>query len=377
MNIPNLDPDYCIEKQIFRHNRKNNAIYLTVAFAVFIALLSLPFIYVDIVVHGVGIVRPITEKVELKSPIAETIAQVIAQEGQSLNRGDTILMLNTATVDASLFNLRSLLANLSNQIADLQGLCSQKPTTFRNEKRQQEYFLFQRQKEELNHNIDVANSKLKRNEPLFRSRVIPQDEFENYRNEKQRVERELKTLCESQLGIWKSDLNELNRQQQESIANIRKLELERSHYTLTAPVHGTLEQFSGLYPGGQVYSGQPIGVISPDSTLIVECFLLPKDIGFVHTSMKVSVLVEAFDYNQWGKLSGRVSDISSDYVLLNETPFYKVKCHIERPFLTLRNGKKGLLRKGMTVQIRFLLNRRSLFHLIYEKMDDWANPQNK
>jgi HlyD family secretion protein len=93
--------------------------------------------------------------------------------------------------------------------------------------------------------------------------------------------------------------------------------------------------------------------------------------------MKVNVLVEAFDYNQWGKLNGLVSDISSDFVLLNETPFFKVKCCIDRPFLTLKNGKKGFLKKGMTVQTRFLVNRRSLFQLIYEKMDDWANPLNK
>ncbi|MCX6309414.1 MAG: secretion protein HlyD, partial [Bacteroidia bacterium] len=71
-----------------------------------------------------------------------------------------------------------------------------------------------------------------------------------------------------------------------------------------------------------------------------------------------------------------ISDISSDFILLNETPLYKVKCRIEKPFLTLRNGKKGLLKKGMTVQTRFLVNRRSLLHLMYEKMDDWANPLN-
>jgi hypothetical protein len=65
MNLPELDPDYCLEKQIFRHSRKSNTIYLIVALAVFAALLSLPFLYVDIVVHGVGVVRPIAEKVEL------------------------------------------------------------------------------------------------------------------------------------------------------------------------------------------------------------------------------------------------------------------------------------------------------------------------
>lgn len=377
MNIPELDPDYCIEKQIFRHSRKSHVIYLTALVAVFVALLSLPFLYVDIVVHGVGVVRPISEKVALKSPVAETIVQVFAQEGSSLKKGDTILLLNTTSVDASLSNQRSLLKNMDDQLADLQNLSSQYSTSFRSENRKQEQLLFQRQKEELVLSIEAADKKLKRNEPLFRSGVIPQDEFENYQHEKLRLERELKTLTESRMSVWKSDLNELRKQREESIALLRKLEQERQLHVVTSPVQGSLEECSGLYPGGRLYSGQTIGVVSPDSTLVVECYLQPKDIGFLHLSMKVSILVEAFDYNQWGKLNGQVSDISSDYILQNETPFYKVKCRIERPFLALRNGKMGYLKKGMTVQTRFMVNRRSLFHLIYEKMDDWANPLNR
>lgn len=377
MNIPELDPEYCIEKQIFRHSRKSHVIYLTALSAVFVALLSLPFLYVDIVVHGVGVVRSISEKVELKSPVAETIVQVLAQEGSSLQKGDTILLLNTTSVDASLSNQRNLLENIENQLADLQALSSQHAITFQTDKRQQEQLLFQRQKEELILSIEAADKKLKRNEPLFRSGVIPQDEFENYQHEKLRFERALKTLTENRLSLWKSDLNELRRQREESLALLRKLEQERQQHVVTAPVQGSLEQCAGLYPGGRLYSGQTIGVISPDSTLVVECYLQPKDIGFLHLSMKVSVLVEAFDYNQWGKLNGQVSDISSDFILQNETPFYKVKCRIERPFLALRNGKRGYLKKGMTVQTRFMVNRRSLFHLIYEKMDDWANPLNR
>lgn len=377
MNLPELDPDYCIEKQIFRHSRKSNVIYMTAALAVFAGLLALPFLYVDIVVSGVGVVRPITEKVELKAAAAESIVQVYVHEGSSLQKGDTILQLNTASVDASLANQRNLLDNLSKQLDDLQALCCNGALKFRTDKRQQEYELFTRQKEETQLSIEAADRKLKRNEPLFRTGVIPQDEFENFQHEKLRFERELKTLIENRLSLWKSDLNELQRLHNEALAVLHRLEQERSQLVVTAPVQGTLEQFSGLYAGGRVYNGQPLGIISPDSTLVVECYLQPKDIGFLHLSMRVNVLVEAFDYNQWGKLSGLVSDISSDFVLMDKTPCYKVKCQLEKPFLALHNGKKGYLKKGMTVQTRFLVNRRSLFHLIYEKMDDWANPLNK
>jgi len=32
------------------------------------------------------------------------------------------------------------------------------------------------------------------------------------------------------------------------------------------------------------------------------------------------------------------------------------------------------LKKGMSVSARFRITRRSLFDLLYQKMDDWVNP---
>ena len=33
--------------------------------------------------------------------------------------------------------------------------------------------------------------------------------------------------------------------------------------------------------------------------------------------------------------------------------------------------------KGMTLNARFLLTERTLFDLLYDKVDDWLNPSNK
>jgi HlyD family secretion protein len=42
--------------------------------------------------------------------------------------------------------------------------------------------------------------------------------------------------------------------------------------------------------------------------------------------------------------------------------------------LTLRNGRRGDLKKGMNVVAHFMLTRRSLFDLLYQKIDQWINP---
>jgi hypothetical protein len=92
--------------------------------------------------------------------------------------------------------------------------------------------------------------------------------------------------------------------------------------------------------------------------------------------MPVNVQVESFNYNEWGTISGKVREISSDFYFDSgsQKSYYKVKCELSRDFLTLKNGREGHLKKGMTVHAHFVLTRRSLFDLLYQKIDHWINP---
>jgi len=42
-------------------------------------------------------------------------------------------------------------------------------------------------------------------------------------------------------------------------------------------------------------------------------------------------------------------------------------CSLGQKFLELKNGYPGKLNKGMTLQARFVVTRRSLWQLIYDK----------
>ena len=71
-----------------------------------------------------------------------------------------------------------------------------------------------------------------------------------------------------------------------------------------------------------------------------------------------------------------MTEISSDFLTDSQgNSFYKVKCQMERNYLMLKSGQKGILKKGMTVSAHFMITRRSLFDLLYQKIDDWANPK--
>lgn len=135
-----------------------------------------------------------------------------------------------------------------------------------------------------------------------------------------------------------------------------------------------MSQLAGRYPGSYVQPGEVLGVISPDSNLLVECYVSPKDIGLLRPGMTARMQVDAFDYNQWGLVQAKIAEVSNDVVVINEQPVFKVRCQLAQHFLTLKEGYKGYLKKGMTLRARFVVTERSLFDLLYDNADDWLNP---
>lgn len=108
---------------------------------------------------------------------------------------------------------------------------------------------------------------------------------------------------------------------------------------------------------------------------MVECYVAPADIGYIQTFQDVNFQLDAFNYQQWGLLHGKVTYILPDIVQINEQPFFRVRCLLDKHYLELPNGYRGNLKKGMTTTARFYLTRRSLWQLLFDKIDNWMNPK--
>jgi HlyD family secretion protein len=54
--------------------------------------------------------------------------------------------------------------------------------------------------------------------------------------------------------------------------------------------------------------------------------------------------------------------------------FFRVECLPEKTWMSLRNGIRADLKKGMNFNARIILTRRSLFNLLFDKVDKWMNP---
>lgn len=376
MLLPNEWIENSIETYIYQRTTRSQIIYWVVLLAVTATLIALPFVYVDISIQGNGIVRPVAEKAEVVSSVTEFVDSVYVREGEQIRKGDIILRLRTNDADNKIYYQTNLLHDYQSQIADLSILAKGEcPQFFHSAVRKQEYAYFNKRKQELETMELQAKKEFDRNKLLYEKKVISEEEYDGYYFKWQNQLNELSSLTQSQLNTWQSDLNSYQNTYNEINTTLKQELKSKDMYIVRSPVDGTVDQFSGIYRGSAIQAGQSLAVISPDSTLCLEVYVSPRDIGFMNIGMPVRTQVESFNYNEWGSIPGEVTEISSDYLTDKQgNIFYKVKCRLERDYLELKNGKRGMLKKGMSVSAHFMVTRRSLFDLLYQSMDKWMNP---
>ncbi|MGD2033542.1 MAG: HlyD family efflux transporter periplasmic adaptor subunit [Bacteroidales bacterium] len=363
-----------VEISLHQNTIKTKSIYLIIVFLVLTILLLLPILKVSLSVQGRGIIRPMTEKAEIKALQSELITSVLIAEGQFVERGDTLIILRQDIMQSKFLFLRQELFKYQLFINDLDQLTKQDRTMLRSSIYLGQFKTYKNKLREIESKIIKAKNEVKRNKGLFEKEIIAQKEFDDLRFNLNQLEQEKSIFESNQVAHWKADLEKYKTNVNDLKKQIAELEKQKQFYIITAPVSGTIEEFSGIYVGSMLQAGQTIAIISPESDKIAEVYVSAKDIGYLCEGQSTRIQVDAFNYNQWGSLHGEIVDISDDFILADNTPVFNVKCNLDKDYLELKNGVKGKLKKGMTVNARFMIARRSIFQLLFQKSDDWLNP---
>lgn len=377
MILPEEWVENCIEAYLYQQHTKTQLIYVLTLIVVTLCLAITPFIYIDISIQESGVIRPVVEKTDIRSSISELVDSVFVKEGDIVKKGDILLRFRTNSSD-NIINYQTLLLhdNLAH-LNDLQKLVKgEEPETFKSATRHQEYTLFNRQKAELQTLLSKAEKAYDRAKTLHEKELISEEEYESHYYEYQRQQNELSSLIQNQLSKWQADLNNYSNSNNEIHTQIYQEQKNKDLNIVRSPVSGTIDDFSGIYEGSAIQVGQIIATISPDSTLYAEVYVSPRNIGFIEDGMPVNIQVESFNYNEWGTLPAMVKEISSDIIVdENGNAYYRVKCELKQFSLIRKDGRKGHLKKGMSVNTHFMITRRSLFQLLYQNIDDWINPR--
>lgn len=366
--------DNSVELHHIRNKVKSKTIYITVISILCIAFILLPFISVNITTQARGIIKSPFENIPLQSVVYAQITKNNIRENAKIKKGDTLLIFNSLKLNEQIARLKAkteenivFIADINSILKDSGNVQTQK---YLQEAKYQKTII-----DELTKNVAYLKTELKVAENLYNKSITPKQEFLQVKNTYESGLQKLsaqKTQFRTNLETEKIRLELENN---EIVSQIAQLEDEKRNYIITAPISGSIVQASGISVGGFVSPNQTIAYISNNDSLIVECYINPSDIGFIRKNQDVTFQFDAYDYNQWGLAEGRVLEISPDILTMQESAIFPVRCELLTNNLMLKNGFVGDFQKGMTVTARFNLTERTLWQLLFDKVDDWMNPK--
>jgi HlyD family secretion protein len=365
------------ESLFVKRSVHSKAIYLVVVFAVAAALAALPFIYVQVSIQARGIIRTPNENNPLQTAVYGEITDIRISENTEVVRGDTLLVLNSASVQVQIATAAEKIREDSAFIRDILSLLSENFSVLETPKYMNERNLYRTTLKEHQTKVDYLKNELDVTNQLYTNQVSSKSEYLQYKNNYETAVRQSDNQREQFFNRWQSEKTNYELEIKSLQSDIQRLADEQTKYVIKAPASGAVIQFSGIQQGNFIAPGQTIGYISDAGNLLVECYISPMDIGYIQKNQPVAFQLDAFNYNQWGLAHGKIQEISKDIIMMNEQPVFRVRCSLDTPFLQLKNGYKGELKKGMTLTGRFYLTDRSLWQLLFDKVDNWINPKLK
>ncbi len=359
--------------------RKISAIY-TLLLAVVVALItSMVLVRTTISTRAHGVIRPLTERPELRAPVAGIVQEVNFRDGDMVTAGAIVLKLrdnntglhaNTTTFEIKrtrdfIHDLERITSGDLNAVSEtvlLSPVYRQQLSRFRFDQAAREAAL------------KKAGGELELSRLLLKERVIARKEMNDLEIEYARLEAAYQAFKREQYSQWLQELARYRTELGSLLLQRMQIDTDRMNYSIVAPVDGIIQGMNHIYRGSVLQQGETVGVISPESTMIAECFVPPRDVGLLKRGQETRFQIDAFDYNYFGILKGKILSVEGDYNLVENQPMFKVRCSFDSSRLVLTNGFTGELKKGLTLQARFIVAERTLWQLLFDKLDDWLNP---
>jgi membrane fusion protein, peptide pheromone/bacteriocin exporter len=372
----------CAESFLTKRGRNPPYVYWTALIMCACALVSLPIIHVDVTVQEVARVRPATERSAIVARTAGFISSIRVHDNDLVHAGDTLLTLNTQSLQAKIDFNQAQTKLVNEELTDLGYLLdcagSKRPVVIdklQTAKYTSDYQKFDTQCRNVNLKIDRSEREMNRTKHLVATKVVASRDLDeaSYQANEARAERE--QIYRDAVAQWQADKLQKQTDLEQLQRDARQLADERDLYSVKAPLDGAVIGLAGLVEGSYVQTGQRIGDISPTSDFVFDVSVPPKDIGRIFKGQAVKMQVDAYPYTVWGLLPGRVTRVSADYVQEGESNgAFRVIVQPERDSLQTRDGLTGPLKKGMTGNARFFVARRSVWELVYQSMDNLFNP---
>lgn len=373
------------------------------------------------VAQAQGRLVPQGEPYKIHSIESGKIAQLFVKEGQTVKVGQVLAKLDTTLAETEVTRLEKRLSDSQTELRQMQGLLERsqleaaaRRIVAQSAVRVQEVELAQAQSavettqtmlENLRDDASEQVNRLDRLKPLQQEGAIA---VEQVFQVEQAVRDRTRTIIESEGNLQKSQsevqrLSEMIAQQdaeakrieQESLQQIQNIQLritelnanineteallanarvKQNQGFLYAPVNGVVSNLNVSNVGEVIQAGQTIAEILPASKpLILSTIVQNQEAGLIKSGMTVQVKFDAYPYQDYGTVSGKVISISPDsqpHPQLGQV--YRAQIKLDQNYVT-KDRQKIFFKPGQTAIAEIVTRDRRIADVLFDPIKQLQN----
>jgi hemolysin D len=161
------------------------------------------------------------------------------------------------------------------------------------------------------------------------------------------------------------------RAEADTAARVRFENIDQDNFLqIVAPASGIVTDLTSTQPGDKVQANTALGgIVASDSRYIVKLEIAENDRAFLREGQPVKLKFNAFPYQRYGSLSGRLEYISPTTrpSAQNKQPVYEGRVSLERDHFQIDTTSYPL-RYGMTAAVEIVVRQRRLIDLILDPL---------
>jgi len=391
-------------------------LYLLVVFAA-IAIPWALLAKVDETGNARGRIEPKGRTIRLDAAVMGTVKSIKVKEGESVTAGQVLMELDSDVTRADLQQVEAKLDGQMNRLAQLQLIKKQLEITNRTQHLQNQAQATAQQaqitqsRQQIDFNkvsfgfsqelLNKDDSRVKRFNILKQQGIIPgiqaedaeraliesqqrikknqadleqsQSELEKQQStfEKSQREGELSLIeSEKQLQELQAQIADVQSEIAQSKKQIDSLRFQLKQRVLRAPINGTIFQLPIKSAGAVVQPGALVAQIAPKNTpLVLRAQMTSQQSGFLRVGMPVRMKFDAYPFQDYGIIEGRVNWISPDSKILetkeSQAEVFELEIAVDRPYIKTSNRQIALT-PGQTATAEVIIRQRRVIDFILD-----------
>lgn len=364
-----------------------------------------------------GRLEPQGKTLKLDAPVDGKVIAIKVKEGQTVKAGQILLEFESELTRTELQQAQVRLEGQFNRVAQLELVKNQMKIAVRTQQQQsqaqesEQLAQLDQIRQRLNSTrklfdleesrLSVAENDVKRYRYLWNEGVVTKiklEEIESLKVERQRLleqaqsdrqqaETELEknqstydrikstgelALLESQRQIkeFQSQIVNMQSEINQTKKQIQALEFQLKQRVLHTPIDGTIFQISVEHAGTVLQSGQAIAQIAPKGVPLVFRAQMPsQESGFLRLGMLVKLKFDAYPFQDYGVIQGRLRWISPDSKIVEmgqmTVETFELEIALDQPYIQASN-KQVFLTPGQTATAEVIIRQRRVIDFILD-----------